>query len=541
MIEITHRWGLAKKGIWTSENLEVPEVLSVEEKGDLGPFSLSMSHFQESKSDLPAAFGYPEYIGGHLVECKKGDARVQPVFDQTPDPDADVYILGNAPEMMGRADMLVKKVLSLRKNISPHKLIYAPAVASPYNLALLVYMGIDLFDTVYCEYMSTLGVELSDWMGFPGDPNENEKKLRDELELVKKGIEYGRIRELVESRVRAEPWMVESLRLLDRAYDIVSPCVPVSGDKLFACTRESLHRPDIARFRHRIFERYKPPRRSVLLLLPCSASKPYFNSRTHSAIRSSMGGTAWTEVHEVILTSPLGTVPRELELFYPAQNYDIPVSHEWFQDEADMIIEVLNHIVKQGDYEHIVSHLPRDMAFVPEHLECVDTANWDHPTSKRALGRLKDHLIDLVGKQSGSIKDYLNENLSGLARFQFGPGGENLLKGAKVKGRYPNYRFMYKNRQRGMIVAERGMIALTVEGGEILHEKGIYQVGIDDFTPKGTVFAVGVKDADHRIHPHDECILSCGGKLKGVGKAVMSGPEMAAAGRGAAVEVRHHV
>jgi len=52
---------------------------------------------------------------------------------------------------------------------------------------------------------------------------------------------------------------------------------------------------------------------------------------------------------------------------------------------------------------------------------------------------------------------------------------------------------------------------------------------------------VGVKDAYEHIHPGDECVLSNEGKLKGVGKAVMSGPEMMRAERGGAVEVRHYV
>ncbi len=536
MIEITDRWGLAKRGGWVSKNIQVPAVLSIHD-----PLNMPGSFFDDVDGDFPRAFAYPDYLGARMVEIKDGTLKVQPVFDQTPDPDAEVYILGNAPEMMGRAGILVDRMLSLRRRIAPHKLIYAPGVASPQNIAILTYMGVDLFDTVYCEYMDAQGVELSDWMGFPGNSESNVDKLRAELELVKKGIEYGRIRELVESRVRSEPWMVEALRLLDEEYDTVSPGVPVSGDKLFACTRESLQRPDILRFRKRIKERYNPPERKVLLLLPCSASKPYFNSRTHWFIRQATGQADWTQVHEVVLTSPLGAVPRELELFYPAQNYDIPVSHTWFDDEKEMVLELLDHIMKQGGYEHIVSHLPSDMEFVNHHIGCKNTTEGDHPTSDESLERLKEHLISIVGKETGDVKNYLKENLSNLARFQFGPGGEKLLEHAFVKGRYPNYRFIHDKTQRGMIVAQRGMIALTVQGGEILNKEGIYQVEIDDFKPKGTVFAVGVKEADPRIHPQDECILTHEGELKGVGKAVMSGPEMTAACRGGAVEVRHYV
>ena len=38
-------------------------------------------------------------------------------------------------------------------------------------------------------------------------------------------------------------------------------------------------------------------------------------------------------VHQVIVTAPLGLVPRELEEIWPAANYDIPVTGEWDADE----------------------------------------------------------------------------------------------------------------------------------------------------------------------------------------------------------------
>lgn len=542
MIEITHRWGLAKRGTWEEkgEEITLPAVLGWGEDR-VGPFRISRSFFDEVEVDIPATFSYPEYIGGALVEAKGHGDVIQTVFDQEPDPDIEIYVIGNAPELVGRADLLVDKINNIRKKIAPHKLVYAPGVAAPQNLALLVYMGIDIFDTLYCEYMASHGAELSNWMGFPGDPSINERKLREELGLVRKAIEYGRIRELVESRVSAEPWMVEALRRLDERYDLVSPGVPVDGGPIYACTRGSLSRPDIVRFQKRLSERYIPPERDVLLLLPCSSSKPYFNSRTHRIIRDSMKGTDWTRVHEVILTSPMGAVPRELELFYPAQNYDIPVSHRWFEDEKKMIVEAVDKMISKGGYTDVVSHLPANMDYIPEHLDCFDTTHGDHPTDEGALGRLNDRLMELVGRYRGDVKRYLKENVTCLARFQFGPGADALLDGSIVKGRYPNYRIMCEGTQRGMIVSQRGMIALTIDGGEILNDEGTYQVEIDDFRPKGTVFAVGVKDAYEHIHPGDECVLSNEGKLKGVGKAVMSGPEMMRAERGGAVEVRHYV
>ena len=67
---------------------------------------------------------------------------------------------------------------------------------------------------------------------------------------------------------------------------------------------------------------------------------------------------------------------------------------------------------------------------------------------------------------------------------------------------------------------------------------GKYIVKIGDFLPKGSLLAPGVVDADGQIRPGDVVII-VGEKAFGVGRAKMSGWEMAASRRGVAVEIRH--
>ena len=38
-----------------------------------------------------------------------------------------------------------------------------------------------------------------------------------------------------------------------------------------------------------------------------------------------------SSLHELIVTSPVGLVPRELENSYPASSYDIPVIGIWYE------------------------------------------------------------------------------------------------------------------------------------------------------------------------------------------------------------------
>ncbi len=560
MIEIESRWGLAKKGKieLDEEEVETPNVLFLSGEGmkspddaevtisvDDGTFTLADTFFEELEDKtIPSTFSYPFHSEGVMIDEKGGDKKVQVLFDQEPDPEAELYVIGNAPKLLSRSKDLYNRITEIRRKIPYNKLIYLPGIAHPRNVALFTYLGVDLFDSAFCEYLSARDISVNDWMDQKGSGEGNNIALQREIKDVRKAIEKGCIRELVETRIRPEPWMVEVLRFADEDYGIFSTGVPVTGGDIKVTTREGLKRPDIVRFQRRVEERYIPPKRDVLLLLPCSARKPYFLSRSHKRFRDAVQAGDWTNIHEVILTSPMGAVPRELEQFYPAQNYDIPVTSEWFEEEREVILSGLSTILEKGGYNSMISHLPSDMNFVesniPENIDHIDTTDGDHPTDKGSLKRLSQAVRELAGENLGHVKGFLNENLTKFSEFQFGKGGKALTDGAVIKGRYPYYKIFGDEGQRGMIVAERGLISLTIEGASILKEQKINLVEIDDFVPKGTVFAVGVKDADNGIRPEDECIVVHDGDLRGVGPAVMSGPEMKVSDSGGAVRIRHY-
>ena len=69
---------------------------------------------------------------------------VHPFSEKTPQ-DADVYLTSNAGSLKNPRD-LVKAIISAREKTAPDSALYAPALATPANLALLVYLGIDLID-----------------------------------------------------------------------------------------------------------------------------------------------------------------------------------------------------------------------------------------------------------------------------------------------------------------------------------------------------------------------------------------------------------
>jgi archaeosine synthase len=64
------------------------------------------------------------------------------------------------------------------------------------------------------------------------------------------------------------------------------------------------------------------------------------------------------------------------------------------------------------------------------------------------------------------------------------------------------------------------------------------RVEIDGFVPHGSVLAPGVTDADDDVRVGDEVVVE-GPAAFAVGRAEMSGPEMAESSRGVATTVRH--
>jgi archaeosine synthase len=333
-------------------------------------------------------------------------------------------------------------------------------------------------------------------------------------------------------------------------YDFVEEHTPIARKtRLLASTFDSLTRPEIIRFQKRLRERFTTPDYGkVLLLLPCSARKPYSSSKSHQAFMFALINSKNSlVVHEVIVTSPLGIVPRELELAYPAQHYDIPVTGMWYEEEKEIIRSQLRWLVENSQYKSIIAHIDEDLSFAVEGLEHVDFTGGKNPTSKESLSMLTSTLNDVTADcQSVSPHERRNQMLTTLMKFHFGSeAGTRLTEGVEFKGHYPYLKMFYKGDQLGMIEGSTGLISLTLAGGERMLESGVYWIEIDDFEMKGDVFAPAVRDADPVIRPFDEVVVFTrknGGKiLKAVGRAAMSGHEMVEAEKGRAVKVRHFI
>lgn len=294
-----------------------------------------------------------------------------------------------------------------------------------------------------------------------------------------------------------------------------------------------------------MIDRYeKPSSAEVLLLLPCSAKKPYSSSKSHKMFRDQILRTENPNViHEVIITSPIGLVPRELEMVYPASSYDIPVTGHWEFYEREMINNLLSDYLRKNKYKKIISHLPDEiMEFLSPISKNIEKTCKGHPTSQDSLNCLGSTLkVTVKNYKKVSFKTRAFEEMRSTALYQFGEKLTlKLMENSTIKGKYPYRKIFRDNKQIGMITPERGLISLTLPGAKMLIESNTNFVEIfDDFKLIGSIFAPGIKDAAKSIRIGDEVIIRRGNLVIAVGVAQMNGEEMMESTHGEAVKVRH--
>ena len=470
------------------------------------------------------------------------------VIDET----AEMVVVPNAYELRKDPRRIVDAVVRLREACGFGRLLCMLGIGEPSTVALLSYMGVDVFDDSLPRAAGLEHVLLMPEAEVAMDDGDvvgaNIDYMQSELAKVRMFIKADRLRELTDQRSFSSPSNVALLRLYDQdAYAYAEETCSTVGCRFSCNSTQALRRPDLKRYRERMGSYRKPEHKRILLLLPCSAKKPYHISKTHRAFASAIHTAQHdTLVHEVIVTSPLGMVPRELDACYPANSYDIPVTGEWKCEEKAMIRKMVGDLIAQG-YDKVICHLGEDYELVEGLAEMECTVVGD-PTSPKSLENL-DKALRAAAKGMETV-DYLvdrNNLARGLLEFQFGRDIADLLMDGDTYaiGKFPYWKFIRevdgKKIQMGMMTPERGMVSLTLEGAEVLAKAGYATVEIMDFELKGNLFAVGVVRADPRIRIGDEAVIVCNGEVRGVGVAEMCGREMIDLKRGIAVKVRHKV
>jgi archaeosine synthase len=304
-------------------------------------------------------------------------------------------------------------------------------------------------------------------------------------------------------------------------------------------TAQSLGRPEVVRWHSRMVERYTPPKGIKLtVVLPCSARKPYSKSRTHRLFAEYIkkgAGRRMGLVHEVMLTSPLGLVPRELEGIYPAAHYDTPVTGEWSDEEKEIALRLLKDYMKKAKTD-VIAHVDGAYRDIVGELDIRMTGR--DIRSDEALKELANEVSESLGSHKKIKKDKIGPYRA-VCDFQFGKGAsKHLLPHGTGENRG---RLFVETRQVAALNPRTGYLALTLEGGEMLAGFGRHIVEIAFKPEQSNIFSIGVPKAGDDIRVGDEVIVLYKDKVVGVGRAALSGPEMVGSKKGLAVALRHRL
>ncbi|MEF8830333.1 MAG: archaeosine synthase subunit alpha, partial [Halobacteriales archaeon] len=293
---------------------------------------------------------------------------------------ADASVLSGAPGVVGHGEAFVEAVVAVREAIPDDSALLLSGVATPGNVATLAYAGVDLFDAHAAAIAGTEGRYLAEDGERPADElselpctceacrsatpetfdredcaDHNVARLEAALATVRERIRAGRLRDYLEAQARHEQWHTATLRELDQQWGYLEQRTPLIRDvEMTAASGDTLRRVEIRRFADRVASRYRARFDEPLVLVPCSARKPYSESQSHEQFHDAIQYRA----HKVSMTSPIGVVPQELELTYPAQHYDAVVTGRWTEGEKTFVADVLARYLERNEYPRIIAHVP---------------------------------------------------------------------------------------------------------------------------------------------------------------------------------------
>ncbi|MFX1537449.1 MAG: DUF5591 domain-containing protein [Promethearchaeota archaeon] len=476
---------------------------------------------------------------------------------------------------------LLQKAIHLNSLPIPNMSLYVPAIV-PMLVPLLVYLGIDLFDTMACNIAASKGIyflrnsslNFTELREYPclcsacqnqsGDNwlrEHNINLLRLRILETQNALIQGTLRELLRESAARIPLVKEVLRLIDKNYS--SPLLarsPVNRKVQLICTDETdFSRPEVQNFRMRVKARYTPPPdRELIIVLPCSAKKPYSASSSHLSFRKAIKnglGRKKPLIAEVIVTSPLGIVPRELESIYPASHYDIPVTGDWNELERQRVTEDLHDYLSKFPPETpILVHLGEpEKSIVQKSLsefqwvgDIVFTEATDNPKSSESLFSLKTALHNICKEKEftgGKAPSSRIQAFRTMADYQFGKGiGEVLFPDEIIiKGKPEIMQKILLNKiQLATYSRSKGWLNLNLAGAERIAHLEVPKVIFDDQTIiGGSIFGPGLKSVSSGIQPKDHVIvMSPKEEVIAVGEAVISSLIMKKRQKGVAIKIR---
>ena len=495
---------------------------------------------------------------------------------------------------------ILEWIIELKRKLPSNLLWIVGGKILPQNYALALYLGFDLIDTRYLFQMGIKGLYISPnstkWLRELSYPlcsckycqqlisylnnqkketpqvkamvlNHNFYSAIGELWRVKQSIADHSIRSYIEMKIHSSPLAAAFLRTIDTEYamEINSRFPIINSHPVMCIGSESYNRPEIINFINRVKDEVMPAKKyKMVVILPCSAKKPYSQSRSHQKFIKTIrkvAGKLYNEIHQVIITSPTGVIPRELEEVFPAAHYDIPVTGDWDAYEIRSTAECLTNWLKKYETEDnlpltVIAHLTGGYRkaceiaelFLSRENEYENRFKFIYSISQTddfgtgsfdGLNNLENEISEILSNStqnetlSNNSKDFKKITkdeiiIKATMDYQFGKGaGEVIITNGAIiiKGKRPQYNEIYTYDGAGKLLVGRiyantGLIKLAPRGAELLVPLGKRQIRITEEDLHGTtVFRPILNDIDPSAHPGDEMIVvNKNGNFLGVGE-----------------------
>ncbi len=449
--------------------------------------------------------------------------------------------------------------------LPPDLLRVAWGTISPHYMPMLAYLGFDAVADFACVALADKGVNVTPYgLSKPREGAQiqsandalllqNQGTLKEVHQEINTRTSQGTLRELVELSTHLDNSIAATLRNFDTAQrESPASQTRLNKDSPLQCTSvEAYFRPELELYRQRLRQRYSiPSYKKLVVLLPCSATKPYRESPSHRKVRETIrraAGALRFAVEELIMTSPLGMVPRALENAYPASFYDVPVTGHWDEAEIQLSTDILADTLMrcpadlpvialaEGGYLEVCQQLTKR---VSQAIQILTPA--PKLLSASVLVELssfiESHLSKQDNKSSGNIPTEPEEWCRAIADFQFGAGADAALFPSRLKVKVPRRGpSMISDATSGDLITTQqgsGYLRLQLDGagrlvkGKIADFGRIYFAG--DAIKGSSLFAAGVTRVEGDIHPGDvvAVLTSKSGELLATAETIVDGQSM---------------
>jgi archaeosine synthase len=365
---------------------------------------------------------------------------------------------------------------------------------------------------------------------------------------IKQYLNYEDFRAFLEKTSLDDTTLISMLKILDKDYfKLIRFETPITqkNKKINCLGPSSYNRPDFKEFRERTIKSFEPESWTrLIILLPCSAKKPYSLSKSHRLFYNVIRKfSEFPDFQEIILTSPLGAIPRQLENIYPVNSYEISVTGDWDKAERKITSEMLVNILEKYNEEiPIICHLEGDYLKIAEKAKSQLPHKFyfseidDKVTSDTSLQSfeklLRAHINDFKSMQNTTIGKFLSKSwirkFIKILDYQYGKGaGRKIiadeLSPIKIKKNSQIDLIDLKTKEKlGIFKPTEGQIALTIKGARLLYQKPISpELNMIIFNGQliegNTLFLAGVVEYSLDLIPGNDVLVISNDKSSVIG------------------------